>query len=142
MFLTDGDQCRSTRLGTAANAHFGLFSELWSKDPLEDPYQNEDEEQPAPKGAKTKAKPVIPTQQQHVAKPKADPLEARRTKCKAELGAIYHNDKGVLDLWRKHMKNRFNGGLKVEESHITVAHLVTEEMVSECESWIKTYAKA
>ena len=48
-------------------------------------------------------------------------------------------DKDVVGIWRKHMKHRFNGGLKVEEQHLKVEHLTTAEMVDECEAWIATY---
>lgn len=123
-----------------AARHFGLAYELWAKDPIEDPYREEEESKPAPKGAKPKAKQNAPTQAQSPAKPEVDPLEARRAKCQSDLMAFFTaGDKDVVGLWRKHMKLRFNGSLKVEEQHLKVEHLTTTEMVDECEAWIATY---
>ena len=97
-------------------------------------------EEPAPKGAKPKAKRDTPAKQQSVAKPEVDPLEERRAKCQSDLMAFFNaGDKDVVGIWRKHMKHRFNGGLKVEEQHLKVEHLTTAEMVDECEAWIATY---
>ena len=97
-------------------------------------------EEPAPKGAKPKAKRNTASQAQSVAKPEVDPLEARRAKCQSDLMAFFTaGDKDVVGIWRKHMKHRFNGGLKVEEQHLKVEHLTTAEMVDECEAWIATY---
>ena len=100
----------------------------------------EDIEAEAKAPAKPNAKANTPKQASAPAKPQVDPLEERRAKCKAELGKFYATDKGIVPIWQKHMKNRFNGALKVEEKHLAVAHLVTEEMVAECESWISQYA--
>ena len=124
-----------------AARHFGLAYELWAKDPIEDPYREEEEAKPAPKGAKTKAKQDPPTQAQSPAKPEVDPLDARRAECSALLLDIYQNQKdaSVVDKFRKHMKLRFNGTIKVEEKFLKVEHLTTEEMVAECETWIANY---
>ena len=96
-------------------------------------------EEPAPKGAKPKASGNAPTQRKSAAKPEVDPLHERRLKCHAELNKFFKTDNDILPLWRKHMKHRFNGGLKVEEQHLKVEHLTTAEMVDECEAWIATY---
>ena len=126
-----------------AARHFGLAYELWAKDPIEDPYRDETDSEPAPKGAKKQEKRNAPTQSQSLAKPEADPLEKRRAKCQSDLMAFFTaGDKDVVGIWRKHMKHRFNGGLKVEEQHLKVEHLTTAEMVDECEAWIATYQSA
>ena len=128
-----------------AARHFGLAYELWAKDPIEDPYREEEEAKSAPKGAKPKAKRDTPAKQQSVAKPEVDPLEERRARCQQELGAIFKGtesieaDSSIVDKWRNHMKGRFNGSLRVEKDHLKVEHLTTAEMVDECEAWISTY---
>ena len=130
-----------------AARHFGLAYELWAKDPIEDPYRDETDSEPAPKGAKPKAKRDAPTQSQSPAKPEVDSsaadllrFEARRTKCQQSLTGFFNaGDKQVVGLWRKHMKLRFNGALKVEEQHLRCEHLTTAEMLDECEAWIATY---
>ena len=134
--LSDADRrCRAA----AAAAFFRLGWQLWTKDPIENPYRDEATPEPTPQGAKPKAAKILPTQAEPVAKPEVDPLDGRRAACKAKLEQLYAKDKGILPLWRQHMKNRFNGGLKVAQNHLTVAHLVTAEMVDECDAWITTY---
>ena len=135
--LSDADRrCRAA----AAAAFFRLGWQLWTKDPIENPYREEATSEPAPKGVKPKAKRDTPTQAKSTAKPAVDPLEERRTKCQSDLMAFFTaGDKDVVGVWRKHMKHRFNGGLKVEEQHLKVEHLTTTEMVDECEAWIATY---
>ena len=39
-----------------AARHFGLAYELWAKDPIEDPYRDEEASEPAPKGANEESK--------------------------------------------------------------------------------------
>ena len=125
-------------------AMFGLATSENEGETLFPPAKQEAEE-PAPKGVKPKpkAKRDAPTQSQSPAKPEVDPLEERRAKCQSDLMAFFTaGDKDVVGIWRKHMKHRFNGGLKVEEQHLKVEHLTTAEMVDECEAWIATYQSA
>ena len=118
---------------------FGLATSENEGETLFPPAKQEAEE-PAPKGAKPKAKRDAPTQSQSSAKPAVDPLEARRAKCQQSLTGFFNaGDKQVVGLWRHHMKLRFNGALKVEEKHLKCEHLTTAEMLDECEAWIATY---
>ena len=120
-------------------AMFGLATSENEGETLFPPAKQEAEE-PAPKGAKPKAKRDAPTQSQSSAKPAVDPLEARRAKCQQSLTGFFNaGDKQVVGLWRHHMKLRFNGALKVEEKHLKCEHLTTAEMLDECEAWIATY---
>ena len=120
-------------------AMFGLATSENEGETLFPPAKEEPAE-PAPKGPKPKAKRDAPTQSQSPAKPEIDPLEARRTKCQQSLQGFFSaGDKEVVGLWRKHMKLRFNGGIKVEEQHLKCEHLTTAEMLDECEAWIATY---
>ena len=130
---------------TVAARHFGLAWQLWAKEPLEDPYRDDDPSGPNSKGPKPKPSGNAPTQRKSAAKPEVDPLEARRARCLQKLAAIYQGtdsieaDLKVVDKWRDHMKGRFNGALHVEKEHLKVEHLTTAEMVDECEAWISTY---
>ena len=120
-------------------AMFGLATSENEGETLFPPAKQEAEE-PAPKGAKPKAKRDAPTQSQSPAKPAVDPLEARRAKCQQSLTSFFNaGDKQVVGLWRHHMKLRFDGVLKVEEQHLKCEHLTTAEMLDECEAWIAKY---
>ena len=103
---------------TCAARHFGLAWQLWAKEPLEDPYRDEAESEPAPATPKPKASGNAPTQAKSTAKPEVDALETRRANCQRELAAIYQGtdsieaDATVVGKWKKHMKHRFNGASK------------------------------
>ena len=77
----------------AAATHFGLFSELWSKDALEDPFLNESNDHqpsaaapPAPAQAPQTATPAATTANQPT---QADELEERRSVLKTLLLEIH-----------------------------------------------------
>lgn len=125
-------------------AAFGIATEENEGECLAEDIETEAKAQPKPKPKVDTPKQQQPPvkQQKAPAKPQKDPLEDRRASCKAQLFKFYATDKGIVPVWQKHMKNRFDGELKVEEQHLAVAHLVTEEMVAECESWIASYASA
>jgi len=124
-------------------AMFGLATSENEGETIFPPAKQEAEE-PAPKGAKPKANSNAPTQSQSSAKPAVDPLEARRAKCSAVLNAAYKADKGILPIWRQHMKHRFDGAFNLAdwENKLGVVHLTTAEMLDECEAWIAKYQKA
>lgn len=117
-------------------AAFGIATEENEGECLAEDIEAEAKGKP-PVKPKGKANP--PKQEQQPAKQQVDPLEERRAKCRSRLAAFYAKDKGIVPVWQKHMKNRFNGELRVAENKLAVEHLVTEEMVAECESWVTQY---
>ena len=126
----------------SAGAYFGLFSELWSKDPLEDPYLNEELEkapQPAPKGGTPKVNGNTPTKQQSAAKAQVDPLIPRRDKCQEQLKSFYQSDTAVGTLWQGDLKEHFPTQITADKPSIN--NLTTEEQIAWCETWIETYKK-
>ena len=128
-------------MATAAAAHFGLAYQLWARESIENPMRDS-LPKATHKAPKPKASSNPPAQAHAPAKPKVvDPLDDRRAKCRIDLAALHGQDNGVAEVWRAHMKNRFNGGLKVKQELIAVEHLTTEEMVAECETWIANYRK-
>ena len=131
----------------AAGAHFGLFSELWSKDPLEDPYQNEDLAQSAghdappaapPKRATPKASKDTPAQTQSAAKPAEDPFKEQRDNCRAGLkGLLGTHGKQVIERWPVELKQRFDGA--ISSDHPTLDVLSTAEQFAWCQEWITNF---
>ena len=111
--------------------HFGTAYELWAKDPIEDPYREEEEAKPTRKGKKA-GNQKTPTQAQSPLSQKRIPLMLGVLSVHPLLLDIYQNQKdaSVVIKFRKYMKLRFNGTLRVEERHLKVEHLTTEEMVA------------
>ena len=87
----------------AAGTHFGLYSELWSKDPLEDPYKNEDLH------AKPSAKPAVvpPAQPNADTSDKAGELHDLRGTVAAAMQAVYKEKPAVAADWAKALKAQF-----------------------------------
>ena len=130
----------------AAGAHFGLFSELWSKDPLECPYENEELAAapiaPPKPPAKPPAKPKgnTATQPEQVAtKEEPSTLDTRRDKCTTKLRTYFTSDKDAYALWSQALKNRFDGAITADKP--TPAHCTTDEQVTWLEQWIDNYAQ-
>ena len=144
------DQCSSLQVTNAikrgwcacAGAHFGLFSELWSRDPLECPYENEElavasAAPAAPPKPPSKPKPNTP--KQAVAKEEGpSPLDARRETCTTLLRKYFTADTGAYALWAQELKNRFDGAITADKP--TPAHCTTAEQIEWLEQWIDNYA--
>ena len=129
--LSDADRrCRCA----AAAAFFRLGWQLWTKDPVENPYRDAAEE-PSPK-----ANPNPPTKADRAAKKvKPSPLDARRETAKNLLRKYFLSDQGAYDLWAKELKNRFDGAITADKP--TPAHCTTAEQVEWLEQWIEKYAQ-
>ena len=102
----------------------------------------------APKGAKAKPQPVTPTKAKTPvappAPPAADPLAESKTAITAALTEKHESlNKNPVFIaeWRKHVKHRWNGNIKVAENHIKVEHLTTPEMLADTKEWIENYSK-
>ena len=135
----------------AAATHFGLFAELWSKDPMECPFENEDLIEAAEKEAlKAKAKKpsavkkdISPTQASETAKPVVDPLADGRANCSAALRAIYLGEGGqqadpsVAEKWITAVKEQFSNEITADKP--TIDSLTTEAQIAWCTEWITNY---
>lgn len=102
----------------------------------------------APKGAKAKPQPVTPTKAKAPvappSPPAADPLAESKTALTVQLMEIYNSagkDPLFLAAWRKHVKHRWNGNIKVAEEHLRVEHLTTPEMLADTKEWLANYSK-
>ena len=133
--LSDADRrCRCA----AAAAFFRLGWQLWTKDPVENPYR--DVAAPvAPPKPPVKPKPSTPAQAEPVAK-KEEPssLDARREVCTNLLRKYFTADGGAYALWSQELKNRFDGAITADRP--TPAHCTTDEQVTWLEQWIDNYA--
>ncbi len=111
----------------AASAHFGLFSELWSKDPLEDPYQNEDLTPPAqPTPAPKRNQPA-----------QSDPLAADRDTLRQMLFAEYQQEPQILADFQAGLKKAFPADkpLGISADKPTLENCTHPEHIE----WVKTF---
>nr|BAR35311.1 unnamed protein product [uncultured Mediterranean phage uvMED] len=99
----------------AAAAHFGLFSELWSKDEMEDPFLNESAstEQSAKltkKASNTPAPEPTPAPVADARTQADEPgvdLNDMRARLKAQLVQLHAEDQDLLPFWRKGLLAQF-----------------------------------
>ena len=137
--LSDADRrCRCA----AAAAFFRLGWQLWTKDPVENPYREVSEAAApaAPPKPPVKPKPSTPAKAEPVAtKEEPSPLDTRRDTCTNLLRKYFTSDKDAYALWSQALKNRFDGAITADKP--TPAHCTTDEQVTWLEQWIDNYAQ-
>ena len=91
----------------AAATHFGLYSEIWSKDPLEDPYLNEDLQAKSALKPSTAAKRNPPAQSNVDTSDKAGELHDLRGIVSAAMQAVYDVKPKIAADWAAAFKKQF-----------------------------------
>ena len=133
--LSDADRrCRCA----AAAAFFRLGWQLWTKDPIENPFREEVELAPEPKQSRAarpkKASPTNnqPTQADSVAKAEEPSL---KDQVQVIIRPLFQDAGGMaaINEWRAQYKQQFNPS--VEETLLTGEHIQTQEQFD----WTKTF---
>ena len=130
----------------AASVHFGLFAELWSKNPMECPFENEDlmdEPAPAPKAAAKKAASSNKTVNKP---PQADQTAtAEGPSVQEQVAAVIRplfqqHGEPAINAWRAKYKAQFK--LSADVANITGANITTPEQFAFTENFLNEFIQA
>ena len=131
--LSDADRrCRCA----AAAVFFRLGWQLWTKDPIENPYREVEEKsaETSTKRASTKPKVNQPPQAEPMANQGEPSIQQKVSQVLRPLFGQAGND--ALTQWRTAYKLRFNGAVTVDEDKLTGAHIQTEEQFQWTEAYL------